>query len=196
MRGNSWFTGVVLAAFVAISCRASSPAEGSVRSSWDLNQLSVEIGDVDIETFYLFNAWKTLGEYQIRANLFMGGLSGSSDIKFIFHKKKTTARDLFNALVDAFPGFTSTQDPETGVIWIHPKSTAYQDILSQRVRVDHGATNVPMCTAIYAPLCRLLAPNFVHAPDKEESDPVTGETRFPAPWTSVSSHYRNRGSSF
>ena len=83
---------------------------------------------------------------------------------FVFNRDKVTGREILDALLREYAEFTYTQNPNTGIIWIHPKKLAYGDILNQRVKISHDAIGVPIYPDIYLPLRKLLGPDFIETP--------------------------------
>ena len=50
----------------------------------------------------------------------------------------------------------TTQDPATGVMWVYPKSIAYDKILSMNLKVDEPSWPVPMRTGVLSPMTPLF----------------------------------------
>jgi hypothetical protein len=167
----------------------SSAADAVSRPKWDDCLLAAELGDVDANAIGVAGAWHEMGvRYLLRANLYMDAAAVPDTTPFVYRKAKATGKDLFEALLTAYPRFTYTQDPTTGIIWFHPRSVKYIDILSQKVKVAPGANYVPMYTAVYVPLCKLLAPNIIDSRESagglsEAGDASTGKPPIPYPWS-------------
>jgi hypothetical protein len=146
--------------------RGAWAVEDIVQSKWDENLLSVALGDVSIKANSLAEAWREMTtKYLLRANIYLDAAAISNDTTFSFHNEKATGNELFDAFLTTYPAFTYTQDPETGVIWFHPKRVNYSDILNQQVKIARQASQVPMYADIYMPLCKLLAPNITDSRD-------------------------------
>ena len=165
----------------------SRAAEAAIRSKWDENLLSVELGDVRINSSLMAGAWEEMSKkYLLRANIYMDAAASSGKTTFAFAKKRATGQDLFDAFLTAFPRFTYTQDPETGVIWFHPKDVNYSEILNQKISIARRANQVPMYTDVYLPLCKLLAPDVIDssklAARASSIDPATGKAPIPFFW--------------
>jgi hypothetical protein len=142
-------------------CSGSS-ADAVNRSAWDERLLAVELGDVDAKADGPAGAWHEMGmKYLLRANMYMDAAAMRNTVPFAYRKAKATGKDLFDAFLTAYPEFTYTQDAMTGIVWFHPRSVKYDDILVQKVKVAPAATCVPMYTDIWVPLCTLLAPHIV-----------------------------------
>jgi hypothetical protein len=174
---------------------ASSPAlaqtaPGQFHSKWDEGMLSAELHDVQIEAGSFRGAWdEIVMKYLLRANLYMDAAAVSDETEqgkkpFAFHKEKTTGKELFDAILAAYPAMTYTQSKETGIIWFHPKRLNCSDILSLKVRIAPGASHVPMYPDVYLPLCKLLGTNVIDEDDAiqmglvqftGEIDPATGK---------------------
>lgn len=166
-------------------------ADSAIRPGWDKDLLSVKLGDVQIQANTMAAAWQEITtKYLLRANLYMDAAAISDETPFAFHEEKATGKELFDALLATYPEFTYTQNPETGIIWFHPKRVSYSTILNQRVGIAHGASEIPMYTGIYVPLLKLLAPNVIDSSDAREQhsgrsgpiDPSTGKPPIPASW--------------
>lgn len=166
-------------------------ADDAIQSKWDKQLLAVRLGDVRIQAGNMADAWEEVAtKYLLRANLYMDVAANSTNADrtpFAFHKEKATGKDLLDALLSTYSSFTYTQSPETGIMWIYPKRVNYGYILNQKVRIDHHASQVPMYTGVYIPLCKLLAPNVVDSvgavlPMDMPIDPATGKPPLPAAW--------------
>jgi len=88
--------------------------------------------DVVIKTNKMLEAWQEMGaKYMLRANLYMDAAARDDATTFAFKKERATEKELLEAFPGAYPSFTYTQDPETMVLWLHPKRITYGDILSR-----------------------------------------------------------------
>jgi hypothetical protein len=131
-------------------------------SKWDRELLNIKLHGVHINSGGVQDAVNVIRHtYLLRANFYyLHGLSDSDSAKFIYNSQETTGRELLDAFVAAYPAYTYTQDKETGIIWIHPKRIPYNDILSQRVKVEHPVLQVPMYDTVLLPLCKLFSPDI------------------------------------
>ena len=144
---------VVLVAGMAANCHAENI---QLRSKWDEALLDMELHDVHIEENFLLSSFDAImNKYLLRANLY---LAHDDRVQFGFDSEKATGKELLEALVGTYAAYTYTQDRETGVIWVHPKSIKYEDILNQKVAITHPAMQVPAYWGILEPLCNLLSP--------------------------------------
>jgi len=156
-------------------------------SNWDANILSVDLGYVNIKANNIADAWSEMStKYLIRANLYIDAATVPSEAPFVF-QKNATAKELVDAFLTSYPAFTYLQDSKSGVIWFYPKREHYNAILSQTIRITHQANQVPVYSGIYAPLCKLLAPNVVDSSDAELPgsiliDRSTGKPPIPQNW--------------
>jgi beta-lactamase regulating signal transducer with metallopeptidase domain len=168
---------------------------GQFHSKWDEAMLNADLHDVQIEAGSFRAAWDELVmKYLLRANLYMDVAAISDETlkrPFAFHKEKTTGKELFDAILTAYPAMTYTQSKETGIIWFHPKRVKYEEILSLKVRVAPGASHIPMYRDVYLPLCGLLGTNVIDEDDAIEMglvqvdmdiDPATGKPPIPFFW--------------
>lgn len=126
-------------------------------SKWDKVLLNIELHDVHIKPNTMESAWLEIrGKYLLRANLYLGTKS-DADLKiFSFDKKTATGKEMIEAFLDTYPAYVYTQDSKTGVIWIHPKRIKYEDILSEKIKIDHPAYQVSAVNSVIIPICRLL----------------------------------------
>jgi hypothetical protein len=167
--------------------------EAQIHSKWDQEILNAELRDVQIEADSFRGVWDDLVmKYLVRANLYMDVAAGPDETlkkPFAFRKEKTTVKELFDAILAAYPAITYSQSRETGIIWFHPKRVKYDEILSLKVRVAPGASHIPMYRDVYMPLCGLLGTNVIDRDDAikmglvdvaMEIDPATGKP--PTPW--------------
>jgi hypothetical protein len=83
---------------------------------------------------------------------------------------------LIEALLASFPNYTFTQDEETRVIWIHPRSTNYSDILSEKYRIERPAWQVPMFAGVYEPMRNSLALSWMLTVTNSPPDAWLGGT--------------------
>jgi hypothetical protein len=131
-------------------------------SKWDENLLNIELHNVRVKADSMPAAWQEIRtKYLLRANFYRDGVSNEDSAKFTFSKEVATEGELLEAFLATYPDYTYTQDKETGILWIHQKRVNYDDILSQKVRIERPAYQVTMLTGVFTPLCRLF-PN-VHA---------------------------------
>jgi hypothetical protein len=135
------------------------------KSKWDEALLSIEFRDVSIRTSGISAAWKEIGtKYLLRANFYKDAGADSDLTIFGFKKEAASGKEILDAFLATYPAYTYTQDKESGVIWIHPKRINYEDILNQKIKIDHPNYQIPMFTSVYKPLCSLLSPGVIAAP--------------------------------
>jgi len=152
---------LILIFVLAILWGAGSAIAKSPNFGWDKEILFVQIDHVDIEAHSIDEAWLQITKrYLIRINIYTDKPEYQNKL-FAFNKDKVTGKEILNALLSEYPEFTYTQNPDTGIIWIHPKKVAYGDLLNQKIRISHDAKGVPMYPDIYLPLSKLLRPDFV-----------------------------------
>jgi len=139
--------------------------EVQVASKWDKNLLDIELKDVTIYSdpfLYvpgIVSAWQQITVSNlIRANICLDAGAYEDKTLFKFKKEKTTGREVFEALIAAYPAYTFTQDALTGVIWIHPKSVNYTNLLNKQVEIMRPVLQIPMDYGVLQPLIRVLYP--------------------------------------
>jgi hypothetical protein len=116
----------------------------------------LELRDVHIAESSLLEAWYRISrDFGIRTIAFSDRPFPGDRLPFNFDRDRCTVDELLTALVATYPGYTRTQDKETGVIWIHPATNAYETILARRVVVQENVRQVPLLTDVFNPLCRL-----------------------------------------
>jgi hypothetical protein len=129
----------------------SAGAVGQVittHSKWDAGLPAVELRDVHLQADSLNDSWqKQLGQLGVRTVLYKPDLLKTQS-KFVFDAEQCTVRNVLDAVVAAYPDFTYTQDGQTGVIWLHPKSVPYTSILGEKVKVRRTEIGVPMLTGV------------------------------------------------
>lgn len=153
----------------------SSAVGKSVSFNWDKDLLSIQIDHVDIKAHSIVEAWQQITtKYLMRMNLYMDRPEPQPKL-FAFSKDKVTGQEMLDALLREYPEFTYTQNPDTGIIWIHPKKVTYSDVLNRRVKINHDARGVQMYPDIYLPLRKLLGPDFVdsHSGTIDRSPPYS-----------------------
>jgi len=172
---------MVLVSLLTLNGRAE---EVQLYSRWDANLLSIELGDCNIklaptETLSprVIVVWRQITQkYFLRANIYVD-FSAAVDTEkrqFVFKKKMATGKDLFDAFLTAYPEYTYTQDPKTGIIWFHPKSIPYNEILNAKVRIKRSELQVAMYSGVLKPLFNLLYPNPKVAIDPAGVEPYEG----------------------
>jgi hypothetical protein len=128
-------------------------------SRWDESLLKTEFAEVNIKPKDIRAAWQEMGNrYLLRSNLYMDSEDAT---EFSFKKQGASGKEVFDAFVATYSAYTYTQDPKTGVIWIHPKRIPYDAVLNQQIEVRRAACQILMFNQVYAPLSRLLAPNQI-----------------------------------
>ena len=139
--------GAVLAAvaLMAVALPAGQAAQGLPKSKWDQSLPSLELHGVNIEKPKLTSAWQEIAtKYLIRSCLYYDLIADADQSPFLLNRESATGKDLMEAFIAAYPAYTYTQDPGTGVIWFHRKAVEYKDILSQRVVVNHSELQLPL----------------------------------------------------
>ncbi len=112
-------------------------------SGWDQRLPDLELGHVAGARDSLEEAWTWMShKFMIRSVLYV---SDETDTRtpFRFEKADCQARDLLDAVQAQYPAYQWSQDKETGVIWIHPRNVAYDEILPQEVVVEKDQLAVP-----------------------------------------------------
>jgi hypothetical protein len=129
-------------------------------SKWDQALLNTEFHDVHVKTNTMVTAFEEMStKYLLRANIYLDAAAYSDSTTFGLNKKTATGEEIIEAFLDAYPEYTYTHDPDTGVIWFHPKRVRYDSILNQKVKSEHAANQIPVYTQVLMPLNALLFPN-------------------------------------
>jgi hypothetical protein len=119
--------------------------------------LDVQFHDVRISATNPEEAWEQIGvKYLLRANIYLDAKSIGITGGFQLKKEAATGRDILNAFAAAYPDLTYTIDKETSIIWIHPRSLQYADILTNEFRMLGQQLQVPMYSGVLIPLCKQL----------------------------------------
>jgi hypothetical protein len=143
----------------------------SYASQWDTEILDVKLQNVHIEAESMESAWIQIGtQCLLRANFWADLPTDVSPKKFVFDKPETTGRDLITACIGAYPNYTFTQDSDTGVLWIHPKTLKYSEILSKKAVVSCAEHQVQVFSSIYIPLNDALSPFIQREPSSLIAD--------------------------
>jgi hypothetical protein len=156
-------TGRVFIIGIIVGVAGSLCAQNLQRSSrWDRDILSIQLHDVNISRNSLITTWQQEIEsrFLLRSILYYDGKSDSGST-FTFNQQAATAKELFDAFLVAYPAYTYTQDPVTGVIWLHPKSIKYQDILKDKIKIERPAMQISMYMDVLEPLCNILSPKVI-----------------------------------
>jgi hypothetical protein len=162
--GRRWIATLVVT--LTVEMTGSGRAEDmQLQSKWDKNILNVELSDVQIKSNSMPAAWREItSKYLLRANAYIDVLLDSELGQFAFSRKTTTGKELIEAFVSAFPAYSYTQDVATGVIWLHPKRLKYENILDQKLRINHPAYQVRLIKDVCGPLCGFLSPEVTASP--------------------------------
>jgi hypothetical protein len=144
--------------------RGVAEERANVKSRWDEELLGVELRDVRIEGYSVKDAWFKMSRDLLLRSCFYQDVNSKSDMTaFTFKSGTATGGQVLQAFLAAYPAYTYTQDPATGVIWIHRKLVHYDEMFSEKVQIRHSATQVPMWGSVIIPLRKLL---------KKDSDPI------------------------
>ena len=158
-------------------------AGGLSTLKWDKNLLLVEYSAVHINAKSMQGAWRVIStKYFIRANIYEV-TAIDNQTPFIYNKDTATGEDLLDAFLAVYTDYTYTQNPETGIIWVYPKSINYGDLLNNTIVVARGVSQIPVYLRIFSPLCRLLAPSIVDPYDASNGLSSIGLGIQPAPFS-------------
>jgi hypothetical protein len=121
-------------------------------SFWDRTLLEMELQHVDMKAGSLGEAWHELGRsFLVRAVLAVEERTAVPR-PFEFTREVCTVRELIGAMLEAYADYQLSQDPETGILWIHPASVPYESILTTPVVVPPGLNQVPALQGVLRPL--------------------------------------------
>lgn len=120
--------------------------------AWSQRLLAAPLGELDIRASNIQAAWTQISQSElIRSVLYSAeGLDVAGD--FHFTGAGRTVKDLFDALTSAFPSFIWRQDEATGVLWIHPRTANYRELLNQKIEVKADHLGMPMFDGILLPM--------------------------------------------
>ncbi len=150
-------------------------------SKWDEEILKVEFQNVRIEGSWLEDAWYKVGStVMLRSCLYHNVRSDSDATNFVFRRAVATGREVMDAFLAAYPEYTLTQDPKTGIIWIHRKEVRYEDIFSDKVKTGRSVEQVPVWDSVIAPLGDLLATHVGVLPSPPNGPPSRFVADLPA----------------
>jgi hypothetical protein len=153
-------------------------------SKWDQSLPSLELRNVHIHARGLEEVWQhvMLSQMGVRAVMFMPdsiwppqGKEFTQRKDFRFDREQCRVVELFKALEETYPDFTHTQDTNTGILWLHPKTRPYDSILASKVRVLHDAVALRMREDVLDALFRLKLPQlrlFAAYPQQNAEYPV------------------------
>jgi len=150
---SCWYLAVTLAGLAALAHGEAGQSRVCVDSKWDRCLPSLVLTDVDVKGDSLSTAWqKATSRFGLRVNLFLENTE-SIHRPFAYSAERCLAGELFDALASTY-GYTWTQDPKTGVIWMYPASYEYEDVLAQPVSIRRDLWGVPMLTFVLEELNR------------------------------------------
>jgi len=134
------------------------------RSAWDADLINLKLEHVEIRAKSVTASWN-----EISSKLLLRSILCYRPVRpdqrdsppFEFVRERTTVKELFDALVAAYPEYTYTQDAATGIVWFHPKDLPYTNILDQPVHIFSSATGVPMQTGVLEKIAALESPQKI-----------------------------------
>jgi hypothetical protein len=157
--GRLGFVFCILSAIILFAAmRSMAGDEDRFKSKWDTALPSMELRNVRLHAAgrSVSEVWRDVAsQTRVRAVLFATQPQtevSNQDVEFKFDRTNCVVQDLLDAFASAFPDFAFSQDPATGVLWLHPANVAYNDILNGKIKVTRPAEAVPMFTEILAPL--------------------------------------------
>jgi hypothetical protein len=121
---------------------------------WDISLMSLSLSNVQIQAESLPSAWQNVAKSLFLRTVLYS--TGGTDGRFSFSSKQCTVQELLRALASTY-NYALTQDDRTGVIWIHPKSIPFTNILTNLVEVRTDQYGVPMWSEI-VPALSLITP--------------------------------------
>jgi hypothetical protein len=140
-------------------------AANGFADQWDEDLLTAKIQNVNIQANSIEDACLKIGtKYLLRIN-FYKSVTGSNSASFSIEREQANGKELIDALLAIYPSYTYTQDPQTSIIWIHPKTIPYNEILNQKINVAHSMNQVLMTSSVYSPLIDLLYPTISVRPN-------------------------------
>ena len=145
------------------STNGSAPSQGTATvqsavdskfwSKWDAGILQVEFRNISIEGSSIDDALRQMGcSLMLRSCLYHDVKSDADAKHFAFQREVATGQEVMDAFLAAYPDYTFTQDPKTGILWIHRKYVKYEEIFDQKVKVERSVEQVPVYTSILVPL--------------------------------------------
>ena len=162
MRISAYVNGLVAALVLAAAPVVGRAGDYPTQSTWDRSLLGMEFQNVLIRTYWMEAAWAEMAtKYLLRMNLLLDRTESGT---FEFKKDRATGKEILEAFLATFPAYTYSQDPDTGVLWVHPKRISYDQILNQKLVARHSASQVCMYTGIYKPLCEILPQSLAVEP--------------------------------
>jgi hypothetical protein len=130
-----------------------SALDSKFTSKWDAGILQVEFRNVQIDGLSIDDALQKMGcSLMLRSCLYHDVKSDADDKTFVFRREVATGKEVMDAFLAAYPDYTLTQDPITGILWFHRKKVKYEEIFDQKVIVERSVEQVPVYTSILVPL--------------------------------------------
>jgi hypothetical protein len=126
----------------------ANAATNDTTSFWDRGLLGLKLGHVDLKAASLFDAWDDLGRGYLVRTVMVAGPGAGSKAPFEFASETCTVADVIGAMLAAYPDYRLTQDPDTGILWVHPVSVPYESILPAKVAIPPGMEQVPMLQGV------------------------------------------------
>jgi hypothetical protein len=139
--------------------------QAAEQSKWDQELLGIQFTNVSIKAPNLPRAWQEIAtKYLVRCNLYMDRNMDADFHAFRFVKSAASGGELLQEFVSVYPAYTYTQDPQSGIIWLHRKEIKYSEILDQKVKIECACPQARAFTDIIEPTCSILAPRLTYSP--------------------------------
>lgn len=118
-----------------------------MNGKWDRTLPEHRLKNIKVRASSLIEAWKLLSvDHLVRSVLVVPDYEAGPPI-FEFEAAACTVRDLHESLAAAYK-LAWTQDPQTGVTWLHPLTVPYQRILPSKIHLLHPQPGLPMQSGI------------------------------------------------
>jgi hypothetical protein len=121
-------------------------------SKWDISLPALPLQNIKIEANSLPEAWQEAATSILLRSVLLISEDTPTQAPFAFEKAICTGKDVLDALVAAYPGYTWTSDPTTGIIWVHSAKSAYDGILSAKITVPNSQLGLPMLGGVLGTL--------------------------------------------
>ncbi|OJH42508.1 hypothetical protein [Cystobacter ferrugineus] len=153
VRAESTSTRLLLLGVTLLLTTTTAHAASAPESpDWDRSLPELRLRDVTLSAGSLQEAWQLLNTHHLVRSVLFVKAPAKTTGPFFFNTSHSKVRDVLNALVKAYPDFTWTADPQTGVLWIHPRALGFGELLSERLRIPRDACAVPLQTGVLLPL--------------------------------------------
>lgn len=121
-------------------------------SAWDRDLPDLPLEQVTIRARSLPDAWQDLNTALSTRSILVEDRAVPADGACVVELGKSSLREAMQRLLAHYPNYTSTQDPVSGLTWIHPRSRPFALLLPDLIDLPRAERGVPSGTSLLTTL--------------------------------------------